>query len=371
MFFGNWDSKMGSRVATLALAGVLASAAYGSTDKASWITEASNTLLTSMPRVDAFMWFNNYKPGMSEPDWRVVPTNPAGPVNPAVITAFNNAWHNSSTTLNRGVFIDGTPPDLTQLNYYESYLGHQDRVGYFTSFASDLPKASVQAVTSRGSRAYVVWQPYDDSVGITARGTTSLLPFINSGQYDNQILEWAVTAKENNLAMDITFGHEMNGDWFNWGFDGGHNGNTAATYEAAFKHVVDIFRKVEKDSSVSGTMDVDFVWTVNANWQDNFSACFPDGIDPYMNEPYVDRMGMNGFNWGLYKPVDPNNPNWDDWREFSNIFNNWGGFSTYATLAAMNNLPIIIGEFGTNTPEPATLGLLLLGGLGFIRSRRR
>ena len=82
-------------------------------------------------------------------------------------------------------------------------------------------------------------------------------------------------------------------------------------------------------------------------------------------------MGMNGFNWGYQKPADPNNPNWDDWREFSQIFNDWGGFSTYQELAGLSERPIIIGEFGTNVPEPTTLALLALGCLAVMRRRRR
>ncbi|HSW45178.1 MAG TPA: hypothetical protein VLM89_06365, partial [Phycisphaerae bacterium] len=74
----------------LAMCGVVPALA-ASTNKAQWITQASDYILTDMPRVDSFMWFNNYKPAMSEPDWRIVPDSPDIP-DPAVVAAYNAAW---------------------------------------------------------------------------------------------------------------------------------------------------------------------------------------------------------------------------------------------------------------------------------------
>src|SRR3990170_8878403 len=130
MWFRAMYPTTGSRTTglTLAVASILVctAGAFGSFNKATWITQASNTLRTQMPRVDSFMWFNNYKPGMSEPDWRIVPDAPEVP-DPAVITAYNNAWHTAPGvtpvwSLNRGVFIDGDPPGTSKLNNFESYV---------------------------------------------------------------------------------------------------------------------------------------------------------------------------------------------------------------------------------------------------------
>ncbi len=351
-----------------------ASGVSASTDKASWITQSSNTLLTQMPRVDAFMWFNNYKPGASEPDWRVVPDAPNLP-DMNVVTAYNNAWHDVNRSLSRGVFIDGAPPNTANLDHFELYLGHHDRVGVFESFASAFPLSKVQTIQSRNSRPYIVWQPYDDSIGYWARGNLSLLPLINSGQYDGTIVQWATAAKNNGGAMDIVFGHEMNGNWFNWGYlpddyyqNGapkltdpnliGHNGNRPIDFINAFQRIANIFNQ-------AGATNVNFVWDVNADFSDNFTVSYP-GL------AYVDRMGMNGFNWGR-RARDLNNAQWDDWRELEQIFGPWwpGSASTYSVLAGLNDLPIIIGEFGTEVPEPATVGLLAVGSLLLVRRRRR
>ena len=284
-------------------------------------------------------------------------------------------------TATNTVFIDGNPDPSTipvgmgKVNYFESYVGHHDRVGWFESFASPFPLASVQAVAARGSRPYIVWQPYDDSAGYWARGNQSLLPLINSGQYDSVIAGWATAAAANGSPMDISFGHEMNGNWFNWGYlpdnyyssgapalgpgdvnTAGHNGNSPQDYINAFRRVATIFQNV-------GATNVDFVWNVNADFVDDYTVAYP-------GDAFVDRMGMNGFNWGR-QVRDPNNTQYDDWRDLEEVFGPWwlGGSSTYATLAGLSDKPIIIGEFGS-APEPVTLAFLALGSLVLVRRRR-
>jgi len=365
--------------------------AFGSTDKATWITEASNYVLNNMSQVDSFMWFNNAKSG--EPDWRIVPMPPPSPApdpDTKVINAYNAAWHDTSRSLSRGVFIDGVPLDQSNrtalIDRFDGYVNPHDRIGWFESFdpttKADLLER-LNWVDARGSRPYIVWQPYDDSAGYYARGTQSLLPSIipvpgYDGDYDDTIRTWAQAAKDFDEEFDIVLGHEMNGNWFSWGYVPddyydpilnpnpqpitdpnavGHNNNTPQMFMDFFQHVVDIFDQ-------EGADKVSFVWDVNADWIDTFKVAFP-------GDAYADRMGMNGFNWGYQKPVDPNNPNWDDWREFSQIFADWGGFSTYQELTTLSTHPIIIGEFGTNVPEPATLVLLAAGGLVVLRRRRR
>lgn len=346
------------RIAAAMIAFCATLPAAASSNQPEWIAHASQQILTSFPRVDAFMWFNYYKPEAGEPDFRVIPYPPELP-DPAIVRAYNNAWHGPTRSLSRGVFTDGVPWDLTRLDLYESHLGHHDRIGWFASFESPFPAAEIRAVQARGSRPYIMWEPYDNAAGRLLYGASSLLPAINAGDYDDRITEWATGAAANGQAIDISFGHEMNGNWYGWAYlpDNywsnpapitdenlvGHNGNTPKAFKEAFRRVVNLFDQ-------AGASNVTFVWSVNTDWIDNYTISFP-GIS------HVGRMGMSGFNWGR-RWRDPTNTQYDDWREFEQIFGPWwpGNVGTYQTLANLNTLPIIVGDFATAPPPPTTPG---------------
>ena len=53
--------------------------------------------------------------------------------------------------------------------------------------------------------------------------------------------------------MILSFGHEMNGNWYSWG-----DGHTSpATYVAAWRHIVRVFR-------AEGAANVTWLWAVNS-----------------------------------------------------------------------------------------------------------
>ncbi len=336
----------------------LATQAAASTNQAEWIARASEEILAAFPRIDAFMWFNCHKPEENEPDFRVIPGPPESP-DPAIVAAYRSAWSDGSRTLSRGVFFASSPADPTEIDRYEIHLGHHDRVGWFESFSSPFPAEAVEAVQARGSRPYIMWEPADEPSDRPLYGSVSLLPLINAGEYDALIRQWAEAAAANGQPIDICFGHEMNGHWYNWGYlpDNyygnpkpivnenlvGHNGNTPKMFKNAFRRVVDLFRE-------ANALNVTFIWSVNADWIDDYTVSFP-GL------AYVDRMGMSGFNFGR-RWRDPNNVQWDDWREFEQIFGPWwpGNVGTYPTLANLNSLPILVGDFATGPPPPSVPG---------------
>jgi len=301
-------------------------------DKSEWIRNASDQILTNCPRIDAFMWFNMDK----ERDWRVDSS-------PGSLVAFRESW----SGLHQGVFLEGfsasTAPHDAMIDAYESLVQKsQTRIGWYESLNNPFPSATIDVVQNRGAIPYIVWEPYDGSVfGESAYAGRSRLGDIAAGRYDEQINTWARAAAADGRAIEITFGHEMNSDWYTWGYIKGHNGNTPQLYVAAFRHVHDLF-------DAAGADNVSFVWTINSTWRDDFSVAFP-------GEQYVDRLGINGHNWG----GDPNaaGPAWSKWRPFERIFGSWdpynpAGVNNYEALAALADLPIIIGEFASAGGDP-------------------
>lgn len=301
-------------------------------DKGAWIRRASLALETRFPQVDAFMWFNMNK----ERDWRV--NSCAGSL---------AAFRESFTGVQAGVFLEDyprtTPADTTPIDAYEQMVGRvQARIGWYEALTNYFPVAAINAVQDRGSIPYIVWEPYDSRVpGETPRSMHSRLPEIATGKYDFQINAWAQAAAVNGRPIEICFGHEMNGDWHAWGFLNGHNGNTSQLYVRAYRHVVDLF-------DAAGAANVSWVWAVNASWHDDFSEAFP-GVE------YVDRLGVNGHNWG----GDPagTEPAWAKWRQFEHLFGCWnpsdpGGFNNVRALAALADRPIMIAEVASAGGDP-------------------
>jgi len=351
-----------------------------------WIEHANQFIETAgWNNLDAFMWFNKDKMQAEGYDWRVT--------SPSARQAYQN-WVN----LQPGAYLDGYPNatnDTTVIDTWEADVGHQARIGWFESLMTPFPTANVQTILNRNSTPYIVLEPFDVTKGDDAYNGDSRLQAITAGDYDViygtadlGLQRWANTAAElknnyPNQRIEIVFGQEMNSNWFTWGYledydeygnpIGAHNGNTPQDFIDAFRHVAEVFDD-------AGADNVDFVWSMNASWHDDFSEAFP-GTD------VVDRVGMNGYNRGDFPPGTHPNDHEDfyrDWREFEEIFGQWDpswdpatdpsyefGVHNYDRLAEIApGLPIIIGEFAS-TPEPGTLVLLLTGGLGILGRRRR
>ncbi len=338
---------------------VLAGTIYG--DKAGWINNVRQKLLSGQfDQIDAFMWFNHDNTASDGIDWRLSTADGSA-------QAFYADWGR----IQLGAYIEGFPPSTGAINDYETLTDHrQSRVGWYESLSSAFPTTTVQAVFGRHAGSgfdttpFIVWQLYAPNLGDDVVTGPSRLQDIINGGFNVRIDEWiagaqAMAAAYPGRRIEISIGHEMNGDWYSWGFLNSYNGNTPEKFADAFRHIVDRF-------DAAGVTNVDWVWCPNASWQDDFSASFP-GIE------YVDRMGLNGFNWGRRpRPSDPDLWAWDDWRDFEYIFGAWkdGEFNNYQRLTQLSEVPIIIGEFSSNTPEPATAGLLLLGAAMLARPRR-
>lgn len=346
-------------------------------DNYQWMVNAHNKITSDWTAIDSYMWFHidNSGIGYPEQDWRVQ--------NNGTQQAFqDNVWGG----LQPGVFLPDwpgmTPGNTTPINNYEALTGQsQARVGWHLPLNASFPTDAVTTLLSRGVTPFIVWEPYDSTVQ-TARTGASQLPSINNGDWDSQFQTWATEAS-NVLSqfpdgqIEISFAHEGNGNWFNWGFlpdsggllpggwdenTAGHNGNTAAMHSSAYQKMAGFF---------DGIDGLDTVWNINASWQDDFTVAYP-------GSQYVDRLGMNGFNFGWGPPEDfTDETKWQGWREFEQIFGVQApgafdpepDFNNYDALHGLDtSLPIIIGEVST-VPEPTTVVLLGIGGL-LLRRRR-
>ncbi len=153
-----------------------------------------------------------------------------------------------------GVWQPGAPASLAAVTQFEHDAGkhvaivqwYQQWAGGSSAFDRSLPAA----VAAHGSIPMINWEPWDPAAG--ANQPAFALPNIIAGNYDGYVRGWAQGLAAYGKPVLLRFAHEMNGTWYPWA--GGINGNTAAQYVAAWRHVHDIF-------AAAGATNVRWVWS--------------------------------------------------------------------------------------------------------------
>ena len=113
----------------------------------------------------------------------------------------------------------------------------------------------------------------------------------------------------------IAFAHEMNGNWYPWGY--GHQ--PASAYVAAWRHVVRLFRE-------EGASNVTWTWTVNA-----INAYSPSLRQWWPGQAWVNWVGIDGY---YYYSTDT----------FASVFG-----PAVAQIRTFTNAPIMIAETAVGT----------------------
>lgn len=165
----------------------------------------------------------------------------------------------------------------------------------------------MRAVKRHGVVPMITWMPMKNS-----------LTRIAAGDYDGYLHDSAVAARRWGRRLLLRPFSEMNGRWMPWGV--GAHGNTAQQFVAAWRHIVSIFHSAH-------ATNVRFVFSPNV-----ISPNSPDFTSMYPGDRYVDRVGLDGYNWGTSVPGQR-------WRSFREIFAH-----SYAVLARLTSRPMLIAE---------------------------
>jgi hypothetical protein len=205
-------------------------------------------------------------------------------------------------------------------------------VPYYSGWYEPFQAAFAAAAARDGAVPIVQMNP--DGVRVAA---------IASGRYDGYLRSYAGAVRAYHRPVIVSFGHEMNGDWYSWGY----RKTSPATFIAAWRHIVSLFR-------AAGARNVTWLWTVNII-DDPYYGKIPSPARWWPGGKYVTWVGVDGY---YYHPS----------TAFSSLFG-----PTIAAVRQITGAPILIAETAAvpAAGQPAKIadlfaGVRLYGLLGFV-----
>jgi mannan endo-1,4-beta-mannosidase len=199
----------------------------------------------------------------------------------------------------------GAPPSYLSINPFSDMARQQPNlVAYYSGWAQPFNVSYARMLHDHGAIPFVQVDPSFASV-----------PAIAAGTYDTYLRSYADSVRDYGRAVVIGFGHEMNGDWYSWGY----RSTSPTAFIAAWRHIVGVFRQ-------EGAYNVTWLWTVNQQR--------PSGTQPirawWPGANYVTWVGIDGY---YVKPSDT----------FNSVFG-----STISQVQAITGKPILLSETGVS-----------------------
>jgi hypothetical protein len=201
-----------------------------------------------------------------------------------------------------GVYESGPPHTYQPVTEFARASGrHPNLVGYYSGWGVPFARSFAEAVRSHGAVTILQMDP-----------TYASIPAIAGGGYDHYLRAFADSVRDFGHPVVIGFGHEMNADWYSWGY----KHVPAATFVAAWRHVVSLFRS-------QGTNNVTWLWTINQDLSTTgpLASWWPGAR-------YVTWVGIDGY---YYRPSST----------FTTVFG-----ETIAQVRAFTRKPVLLSEAG-------------------------
>ncbi|MGH9255916.1 MAG: glycoside hydrolase family 26 protein [Vicinamibacterales bacterium] len=180
------------------------------------------------------------------------------------------------------------------------------------------------SIWNMGSVPVITWEPWlavfdnarHPSLPLRDARDRHGLAAVARGEYDFYVDQWAIEAVRFGRPLFLRFAHEMNDPYrYPWG----PQHNTKEEFIAAWRHVVERFRRAGADNVI-------WVWSPHVA-HEYWNLYYP-GAD------YVDWTATGALNFG---PI----AQWSEWWSFKDLFD-----TKYAGLAEFGK-PIMIAEFGS------------------------
>jgi mannan endo-1,4-beta-mannosidase len=230
-----------------------------------------------------------------------------------------------------GLYPEGVPGSYAGVTAFTTATGiRPDVVPYYSGWFE--PFQAEFAMTAADNGAVPLVQINPDDVSVAA---------IASGRYDAYLSDYAEAVRAYHRPVILSFGHEMNGDWYSWS----NQHTSPAVFVAAWRHIVNLFR-------AQGARNVTWLWAVNVI---NPQFGVPSPRPWWPGRSYVTWVGIDGY-----------------YLRSSSTFASLFG-PTIAAVRALTHDPILISETAVapaagQSAKIADLfaGARLYGLLGFV-----
>jgi len=182
-----------------------------------------------------------------------------------------NLIHPTQSVRYLGVYEPGAPTSYSGVDQFAGNIGRQPNlVSYYSPWLESFQTKFVISAAQHGALTVVQIDPENVS-----------LAGIAAGKYDSYLHSYASAVRSYGAQVILSFGHEMNGDWYSWA----NQHASAKVFVAAWRHVVTVFR-------VAGAQNATWMWTANVI---DLSIPIPDPTPWWPGNSYVNWVGIDGY----------------------------------------------------------------------------
>jgi mannan endo-1,4-beta-mannosidase len=231
-----------------------------------------------------------------------------------------------------GVYTSQAPVSYAGVTAFTRATGVRPKlVLYYSGWLEPFQTGFATMVAKQSAVPMVQINPTDVSISAIA-----------AGRYDAYLTSYALAVRAYRDPVVLSFGHEMNGTWYSWGY----KYTSPSVFVAAWRHIVTLFRAL-------GTRNVTWLWTINIMKTQH--GKIPGPAPWWPGRSYVTWVGIDGYYL---------EPSW----QFVPIFG-----PTIAAVRELTGDPILIAETSA-TPaavQPEKIadlfaGVHTYGLLGFV-----
>ena len=230
-----------------------------------------------------------------------------------------------------GLHEPDAPGSYADVDQFAQAIGRQPNlVSYYSPWGESFKAGFATWAAQHGAMTLVQMDPVNVP-----------LASIASGRWDSYLSAYAAAVSAFRAQVILSFGHEMNGNWYSWGYQ--HT--PAKVFVDAWRHIVNIFR-------AAGARNATWLWTVNII---NAQPPIPSPAPWWPGSSYVNWVGIDGY---YYQSSS----------SFAQIFG-----PTIVAVRGLTGDPILIAETGVEVSAGQAEkindlfdGTLTYGLIGFI-----